>query len=1278
MEDIELIGRIIFRHKNTLLERHKDSVFKTAQDDSMLLAGFSKHDNTVLLTDKDSISYFMASSFKGVMKRGKKSAGTIARETSISLLVQRLKNSELYEPIPLTDEDCGIEDAILRRGTQLFTSTDRSRFRSLFRDRLARGLPGVAAGVYAKKCHSSHPVFLSIFRIPRHDRDNPCDHVARCSLAVTKCTEVAPTFMDQEAKRRFKLVMRNMCNMGTVHTTALRRYLFDDSSSPSHNKEQEELFLNLILKAADGQDVSDDLISDLRQFNSRGGSGDSSTKFESFWEKCGQILHNENQSGAHERRTDQVLYASKVVSIPDLITQAKSRLQDEVDNVGHSRTELPPIPNLEWVRLQFSPNSDVAASAAKLTGRLNIVRKVQTRTLRKEHQDQHWNSAFTRYHLEWVVEVKNCLRDKAMIQFLGQDDKAKIPVGADVAVSTGVRYNKSAIVSKEDITMAVNACDHDFGFANIVPSVTLTCNIPDSMAGSFFGGGETGDGEIDVTLKDAVFQKSDVFYHTAQLVQSLESRDRHPYVLLLQTDGGPDHNIKFVRTKLAMIALFFKMDLDHLVVIRGAPNGSYLNKVERGMSTLNLGLQHVALVRKTMPDWAENGISSAGSMKEVRKFAEDHENKKKGDMERAAMRKKALSSGGAKPAIAAMMNVDGSDLIMHDDSLPFLVDAAQSKRESELQQQDFRNEWALSMGAVIQAVSERFGHLKLDGRPVRVMPVVEASEEEELHNILKTIDREYHREIRLQTQWSDVRQLEALLSSHVVQTPYSMSIRKCGKDDCAMCKPIRCPLENGGRQLAMQRQVTPRIDTARPGHFLSRDVALLSSTEQSLHAQTDLTDLPSNRPSRDKEEEKRKKQRDQKVTTDLKLKSWEASKVRGFVICEECRKPRCIYSQTDETFQPAAQAVQREIEQAHFMCGDILLGDDKAFGKVVVQQLNLDCRSPIEKAYYNTPTRRLQTTDVCVHCGSPDGLKTQEELQKLGLTKGFACRPLCSFCLTEGKKPTTTGRARQVALKLEKAATKKRKAETVRGAKASVKVGNNPTKKGKAETVLSSWVGSKASTKTRPSEAAAGRPFVTSPYPSTSTLVIRSQLETVFQHLINVPPDGNCGYHILQEFRSRNGNHEMVPTADFRKSIRDYFDDNQESLLGENKYFRRGPSGGPLATITNGKTRDQLVSDNLDKIFEEGIDFQPGCGNRHWLAAEWTFPIAVLKFGMNVVVYQDDYGNGAGNTDRYTWKEGGDVHFELDFGRVTLDDPLVENTMYAAHVNGNHYILLDK
>jgi hypothetical protein len=80
----------------------------------------------------------------------------------------------------------------------------------------------------------------------------------------------------------------------------------------------------------------------------------------------------------------------------------------------------------------------------------------------------------------------------------------------------------------------------------------------------------------------------------------------------------------------------------------------------------------------------------------------------------------------------------------------------------------------------------------------------------------------------------------------------------------------------------------------------------------------------------------------------------------------------------------------------------------------------------------------------------------------------------------------------------------------------------------------------------------------------------------------------------------------------------------------------------------------------------------------HWLAAEWTFPFAVLKFRMNIVVYQDDHGNGAGNTERFTWKEGGDVHYAMDFGRVTLDDPLVENTMCAAHVNRNHYILLVK
>ena len=63
--------------------------------------------------------------------------------------------------------------------------------------------------------------------------------------------------------------------------------------------------------------------------------------------------------------------------------------------------------------------------------------------------------------------------------------------------------------------------DHDFHYANLVVSVLLQGNIPDSMAGSFFSGGEEGFGQIFVTLHDAIFDHSEVFDHTAQLVDTL-------------------------------------------------------------------------------------------------------------------------------------------------------------------------------------------------------------------------------------------------------------------------------------------------------------------------------------------------------------------------------------------------------------------------------------------------------------------------------------------------------------------------------------------------------------------------------------------------------------------------------------------------------------------------------------------------------------------------------------------------------------------------------------
>ena len=54
-----------------------------------------------------------------------------------------------------------------------------------------------------------------------------------------------------------------------------------------------------------------------------------------------------------------------------------------------------------------------------------------------------------------------------------------------MAISTGVRSNKKSIVAigNED---RMQAMDHDFHYANIIPSVTLRCNIPGEISRDLF------------------------------------------------------------------------------------------------------------------------------------------------------------------------------------------------------------------------------------------------------------------------------------------------------------------------------------------------------------------------------------------------------------------------------------------------------------------------------------------------------------------------------------------------------------------------------------------------------------------------------------------------------------------------------------------------------------------------------------------------------------------------------------------------------------------------
>ena len=119
-----------------------------------------------------------------------------------------------------------------------------------------------------------------------------------------------------------------------------------------------------------------------------------------------------------------------------------------------------------------------------------------------------------------------------------------------------------------------------------------------------------------VGLKDAAIEPSSAMRHCAELGNVL-SRDPGKSVLLIYSDGGPDHRVTYGPVQLGLISLFCKLDLDYLCAASTAPSHSWRNPVERIMSTLNLGLQSVHLMREEMDSEFEDRSRKCSSLKDL-------------------------------------------------------------------------------------------------------------------------------------------------------------------------------------------------------------------------------------------------------------------------------------------------------------------------------------------------------------------------------------------------------------------------------------------------------------------------------------------------------------------------------------------------------------------------------------------------------------------------------------------------------------------------------------
>ena len=151
--------------------------------------------------------------------------------------------------------------------------------------------------------------------------------------------------------------------------------------------------------------------------------------------------------------------------------------------------------------------------------------------------------------------------------------------------------------------------DHDFTKSSITPSVHYVIDIPESIEGSFYRG------QVHVGIKDNVFEPSSTWRHATELKSIFEINQRivRP-LLLLYTDGGPDHNITFIKTQLSLIALFYSWDLDFICAVR-TPHHSWENPVERIMAILNIALNAAGIMRSET-----NSFEAKLSLKDLRKL----------------------------------------------------------------------------------------------------------------------------------------------------------------------------------------------------------------------------------------------------------------------------------------------------------------------------------------------------------------------------------------------------------------------------------------------------------------------------------------------------------------------------------------------------------------------------------------------------------------------------------------------------------------------------------
>ena len=119
------------------------------------------------------------------------------------------------------------------------------------------------------------------------------------------------------------------------------------------------------------------------------------------------------------------------------------------------------VPGSQWDSLNLTPSDSTTMLAARYTGRLNVVFKLQKHSARSPHIDAHYVLAFQKYGCDcWVIFINDQLANSGnCIDMISADDRAPIIVGEQSHALAPVAHMRTTLATAD--APASQALDHD-------------------------------------------------------------------------------------------------------------------------------------------------------------------------------------------------------------------------------------------------------------------------------------------------------------------------------------------------------------------------------------------------------------------------------------------------------------------------------------------------------------------------------------------------------------------------------------------------------------------------------------------------------------------------------------------------------------------------------------------------------------------------------------------------------------------------------------------------